>query len=130
MAYVLDVVVRGHESVITESVRGLQDGRHVDREKKWRGVDTAPGNLRPVSEGVQVNHCSLLRSDVATPRATGALPAFVKNSLLYNATLQIQVYHHQRPSGFAHFRFSMCPVLGHRISCQDTGSIVEPSQAR
>ena len=30
------------------------------------------------------------------------------------------------PSGFAHFRFSILPVFGQRISCQDTGSIVAP----
>lgn len=29
-------------------------------------------------------------------------------------------------SGFAHFRFSVFPVLGQRISCHDTGSIVAP----
>lgn len=33
------------------------------------------------------------------------------------------------PSGFAHLRFSILPVLGQRISCQDTGSIVEPACA-
>jgi hypothetical protein len=32
-----------------------------------------------------------------------------------------------RPSGFAHLRFSILPVLGHRISCQDTGSSVAPA---
>lgn len=30
------------------------------------------------------------------------------------------------PSGLAHLRFSTRPVLGQRISCQDTGSIVAP----
>lgn len=31
-----------------------------------------------------------------------------------------------KPSGFAHLRFSSFPVLGHLISCQETGSIVAP----
>lgn len=31
-----------------------------------------------------------------------------------------------KPSGLAHFRFSTFPVFGHRISCQETGSIVAP----
>lgn len=34
---------------------------------------------------------------------------------------------HHKFSGFAHLRFSTRPVLGHRISCQDTGSIVAPT---
>jgi hypothetical protein len=30
--------------------------------------------------------------------------------------------------GFAHLRFSILPVFGHRISCQDTGSSVAPAE--
>jgi hypothetical protein len=33
-------------------------------------------------------------------------------------------------SGFAHLRLSITPVLGHRISCQDIGSIVAPERYR
>lgn len=110
----------------------------LTEEEKRRGVDTAPGSLRPVSEGVQVNQFpSPLSLDVATPRASGALFLHIqlssffasgKRSLLYNATLEIQIKYegYHSPSGFAHFLFSMRPVFGHRISCQDTGSIVAP----
>ena len=31
------------------------------------------------------------------------------------------------PSGFAHLRFSMRPVLGHLISCHEIGSKVAPA---
>lgn len=34
------------------------------------------------------------------------------------------------PSGLAHLRFSIFPVFGHRISCQDTGSIVAPREIK
>lgn len=33
-----------------------------------------------------------------------------------------------RPSGFAHFRFSIAPVFGQRISCHDTGCMIAPVQ--
>ena len=38
--------------------------------------------------------------------------------------IQLRSY---KPSGFAHFRFSILFVFGHRISCQERGCIVAPA---
>lgn len=47
--------------------------------------------------------------------------------LMYDQSTLINPH---RPSGFAHFLFSIFPVLGHRISCHETGSIVAPCRKR
>ena len=55
-----------------------------------------------------------------------AQPVNVATNQLKPRSLSDYVILIYRCSGFAHLRFSILPVLGHRISCHDTGSIVAP----
>lgn len=53
------------------------------------------------------------------------------NSLVLAGKVHASVYitmkrENYKPSGLAHFRFSMDPVFGHRISCHDMGIIIAP----
>lgn len=43
-----------------------------------------------------------------------------------NVFTELQSDYSYMPSGLAHLRRSIFPVLGHLISCQETGSIVAP----
>lgn len=55
----------------------------TEKKRNGGGVDTAPGSLRPVSEGVQVNqllHPNSTSLDVATPRAAQTLE-FLNNGI-------------------------------------------------
>ena len=54
------------------------------------------------------------------------------NSFTTSIKIDIIVFLHYiyKPSGLAHFRFSIFPVFGHRISCHETGSIVAPAAYR
>lgn len=114
-------------------------------EEEWRtarltthGSPKYQVNLKAVTR----RHTS--RNDAhASPRAPSSLAEdngshVCKDSKVHNV-YKVGVIHgvasgrrvlDHRFSGLAHFRFSIRPVLGHRISCQDTGSIVAPVHQR
>jgi hypothetical protein len=52
---------------------------------------------------------------------------YVDSFIITGNKIDIIVFLHYNPSGLAHFRFSIFPVFGHRISCHETGSIVAPA---
>jgi hypothetical protein len=128
------VVVERHMPVSSKSVSCREHGGHCnallpaklatraeDEVKVWLEL------LRNPATWFFMDMFPNLGRSAVSPAKSSYLPVhttcFYSHDAENKTALMNLIY---MPSGFAHLRRSIFPVFGHLISCQETGSIVEP----
>lgn len=130
------VVMGGEHPCMTESIRGREHSCHIQQRPAELEVQSfacpsysyrqyaCGGGVAQSSNKSTCRQLSHVHVTLVTPQCSRGVASTFAGGIVGSYPIY---YRAHRSSGLAHFRFSIRPVFGHRISCQETGSIVAPT---